>query len=248
MFIIYICIFFIGASIASFFNATAYRVDNGYKYPNIITKGSHCEKCKKQLTWIELVPIFGYIYIKGKCPKCKTKINIYYPISELVLGITTLLFYIYEITWISWILLIILFILSYHDVKYKAVPKNLVHIFLSVSVIFFLLFSLNIQNIYLPILLSGVLFIINMVKKSFGIGDILVFLALGILLSPSQFFVLFWLSIVTALLYSIIYCLMYRKNIKKLKIPMIPFVSIAYILTLLYGETIWKLLLKYLSI
>ena len=80
-------IFLLGLVLASFLNALLYRIDNGYKYPEIFVKGSHCEKCGKMLKVYELIPVLSYIIFRGKCSKCGYKIPKYYPISELALGI-----------------------------------------------------------------------------------------------------------------------------------------------------------------
>ena len=248
MVIIYICIFFLGASLASFLNATTYRVDNKYKYPDIIKSGSHCENCKHMLTWWELFPILGYIFIKGKCTSCKNKINIYYPISEFVLGSIFLFLYINNIPWYYWIITLLLFVFSYHDIKYKAIPKDMVHIFLGICILFFLFFSLNIQNIYTPLVVSVVLLAMNIVKKSFGMGDILILFGLGILLYYEKYLVMFWIGIILALLYSLIWIAIKKIDMKKAKVPMIPFFTLSFVISVVYGEEIFKFLLKYLSI
>ena len=248
MIIIYLCIFFLGASLASFLNATTYRIDNGYKYPEIVKSNSHCEKCKHVLTWWELFPILGYIFIKGKCTSCKSNINMYYPLSEFFLGITFLLLYLNSITWYVWIVIMFLLVLSYHDIKYKAIPRNIVHIFLLLCILFFLSFNFDIYNIYLPLIISLLFFLINMIKKSFGLGDILILFGIGILLNPKQYIVMFWLSIFLALLYSLIWIVKEKMNIKKAKVPMIPFITISFVISVIYGELIYSLLLKYMGI
>jgi prepilin signal peptidase PulO-like enzyme (type II secretory pathway) len=195
MTVIHICIFLLGSSLASFLNATLYRIENKYNYIDIIKISSHCEKCKHILKWWELIPIIGYILIKGKCSKCKNSINIYYPLSELFLATTFLLFFLSNISWYIWIIILFLFILSYFDSKEKAVYKSLVHIFLLISLLFFLLFAFDISNLFLPVIFTLLLLVLNMIKKSFGLGDILILLGLGVLLNFQQYMVMFWLGI-----------------------------------------------------
>ena len=248
MLIIYICIFFLGTSLASFLNASLYRIENKYKYPNIIKLGSHCEKCKHTLKWWELIPILGYILIKGKCSKCKQKVNIHYPLSELYLGTTLLLFFLNNIPWYLWVIALLLFILSYFDSKDKAVYKNLIHIFLVLCLLFFLLFSFNIVNIFLPIIFTFMFLILNIIKKSFGLGDILVLLGVGILLTWQEYLVMFWLGILIALLYSLVLIVKDKVSIKKTKVPMIPFFTISFTITILYGQQLSLYLLKLMGI
>jgi prepilin signal peptidase PulO-like enzyme (type II secretory pathway) len=68
-----IVLFVFGLVIASFLNALLYRIDNGYKYPDIFIKGSHCEKCKKQLTWYELIPVLSYFIFRVNVLNVTTK-------------------------------------------------------------------------------------------------------------------------------------------------------------------------------
>lgn len=248
MLIIYLCLFFIGASIASFINASIYRLENGYKYPEIITKNSHCEKCNKQLKWYELFPIFGYLFIGGRCKNCKAKINSYYPISELILGLVFILSYYYSLPIYLYSIYIYLFVLTYYDVKDNAVYKTLIHIFLALCLLIFILFRFEFNNILLPTAIVCAFLILNLFKKSFGGGDLFLLVGLGMLFSPSLFVVFFWLSIFISLIYSLLFAIIKKKKIRNLKIPMIPFLSISFFLTLLYGEKIYLLLLNLMGL
>lgn len=236
-------IFILGAVFASFVNATIYRVDNKFKYPEIFTRNSHCEKCKHPLSWIDLLPILGFIINRGKCKYCGCGVNIYYPISELLLGLSFLVIYAYSLPPYVYAIALFLFILCYFDVKEMAVPKNITHIFLAACVIIFLL-DFQLSNIYVPLLVALLFLGINLVKKSFGIGDILIILGLGILMTWQQSVVFFWLSILLALLYASIYMIYSKVSLKKAKIPMVPSLAIAYILALVYGEQIFWYIIK----
>jgi prepilin signal peptidase PulO-like enzyme (type II secretory pathway) len=243
-----IWIFFLGAVTASFLNATLYRLEEGYKYPKIIKQSSHCENCGKILTWWELIPIIGYLLIKGKCPKCGQRVDLYYPLSELVLGTTFVLFFIYTIPWYLWIVAIFLFILSYFDIKEQAVYKDLVHAFLATTLLFYFLFAFDIANLILPAIFVVMIIVLNLIKKSFGFGDLLVLLGLGILISWQQFLVMFWLGIMIALLYSLMLLASKKISLKGAKVPMIPFFSIAFVIAILYGEEIYSYLLNFMKI
>ena len=242
MIIIYICIFFLGASIASFLNATLYRLEKNFKKKEFLTQPSHCEKCQKELTWIELIPVLGYMLQKGKCSKCKTSINIYYPISEFVMGIAALLFFLSSTLWYWIVIFLFLFILSYYDQKDHSVPRYLVHILLIFCLAIFMIYSREYVNIVLSIVVFTAFLIINLFKKSFGFGDMLILLGVGILLNYQQFAIFFWTAILVALLYSIVMIIVKKKEIKNTKIPMVPFLTIGYLIATIYGEQIFKYL------
>lgn len=247
MIIFYICIFFIGAALASFINATLYRMEKEFKWKELLTQNSHCESCKHQLSWVDLIPVFGYLLNRGKCKYCKAKVNILYPISELVLGTTFLLFFLFSIQFYFYLIVLFLFVLSIYDIKEFGIPKDLTHIFLGVCLLIFI-FTFDITKIYLPILIGILLLFVNLFKKSFGLGDILLILGLGVLISKEQFIVFFWFSIVIALLYSIAFLIIKKVSIKKAKVPMVPFLSISFVISVIYGEHIWEYILKLLEI
>jgi prepilin signal peptidase PulO-like enzyme (type II secretory pathway) len=242
MITIYICTFFLGASISSFLNATLYRVENNFNKKEFLTKPSHCEKCKKQLNWYELIPVLGYILQLGKCSKCKTAINMYYPISELTMGIAAVLFFMYPIPWYLILIFILLSVLSYYDQKDNSVPRYLVHILVTFCLVIFMIYSREYINLLLPSTIFIVFFVINIFKKSFGFGDMLIFLGVGLLLSYQKFVIFFWTSILVALLYSFVMVIVEKKKIKNTKIPMVPFLTIGYLVATIYGEEIFKYL------
>ena len=79
-------------------------------------------------------------------------------------------------------------------------------------------------------------------KKSFGLGDILILLGLGLIVNYKNFLILFWGGIIIALLFSVIYGITNKRNLQKIKIPMLPFFTISYVIALMYGEQIFSFL------
>ena len=81
----------LGTLIGSFLNVVIYRLP---KEESISFPPSHCSNCKTRLKPLDLIPIFSYLFLKGKCRTCETKISIQYPIIEAVTGFTFLFTYI----------------------------------------------------------------------------------------------------------------------------------------------------------
>lgn len=84
IFLIYICIFLLGVVVGSFLNVCILRIPAG---ESIVTTPSHCPKCGKRLKWFELIPLFSYIFLGGKCSGCKEHISAQYPIVEAANGL-----------------------------------------------------------------------------------------------------------------------------------------------------------------
>lgn len=77
-------LFAFGAILGSFLNVVILRFGTGMS----ISKGhSKCFSCGKNLHWWELVPIFSFLFLRGKCSKCLSKISWQYPLVELLTGV-----------------------------------------------------------------------------------------------------------------------------------------------------------------
>ena len=74
-------IFIMGLCWGSFLNVLILRTISG---ESIIAPPSKCPKCSTKLLWWQKIPIFSYLYLRGKCSWCKQSISLVYPIMELV--------------------------------------------------------------------------------------------------------------------------------------------------------------------
>lgn len=82
--------FAFGACLGSLINVLVYRLPRGI---GVVTPPSACPGCGTQLTWRENVPVFGWIFLRGRCRFCGMKISPEYPIVEAVVGGLFALFY-----------------------------------------------------------------------------------------------------------------------------------------------------------
>ncbi len=80
-----ILIFLMALCWGSFLNALGYRIIRGQS----IIGRSRCPYCKKVIAWYDLIPVFSWLYLRGKCRSCKKPISALYPFIELL---TALLF------------------------------------------------------------------------------------------------------------------------------------------------------------
>lgn len=77
--------FILGAVLGSFALAMAGRSLSDKSFRG----RSSCPNCQKTLNWYDLVPIFSYLFLKGKCRKCQKKIGIEYLGVEVIMGLIT---------------------------------------------------------------------------------------------------------------------------------------------------------------
>lgn len=138
----------IGACFGSFATLVSYRLALSYGYTapiindknskignimssEIIFSRSACPNCGTKLSFYNLIPIFSYLWQKGKCSFCSNKISIRYPIIEIATAIIFVVIFIangYKIDYkLPLILAIatILLIMSIIDIEYFFIPDSL---------------------------------------------------------------------------------------------------------------------------
>ena len=80
---LYIIVFLYGIVIGSFLNVLIFRIP---KKENIV-QSSHCMNCGRKLGWWDMVPVFSYIILRGRCRQCGARISIQYPLIEALNGV-----------------------------------------------------------------------------------------------------------------------------------------------------------------
>lgn len=76
--------FILGTILGSFYLVVGTRLP---KDEDVIKSRSKCDSCQKTLKWYNLMPIFSYIFQKGKCSSCGQKISIDHFLVELITGL-----------------------------------------------------------------------------------------------------------------------------------------------------------------
>ncbi len=93
---LYILIFIMGTFFGSFFTLAVYRIP---KKQDIVHTHSYCPNCNHKLGTLDLIPVFSYIILGGKCRYCKEKIRPRYFILEIMSGIIfTLIAYLMNVS------------------------------------------------------------------------------------------------------------------------------------------------------
>ena len=87
--IFYVLIFVIGTLFGSFYTLAVYRIP---KKQDITHTHSYCPNCNHKLGFLDLIPVFSYIFLKGKCRYCKNKIRPRYFVLEILTGLCFVVF------------------------------------------------------------------------------------------------------------------------------------------------------------
>ena len=183
---LYIIFFLYGIVIGSFTNVCIYRIPAG---ESIVRNRSHCTSCGYQLKWYDLVPLFSYLFLGGKCRKCKAKISLQYPLVETLNGILYVLIFAVKgftpDTLIYCLLASALVTLSVIDFRTYEIPVGINYFILTLGLIHLALhFQDWVQYGIGFIAVSGFIWIIFFVSKgrAIGGGDAKLMAAAGLLL------------------------------------------------------------------
>lgn len=232
--IIYMIIFFIlGCHMGSFYTVIGMRLP---KHEDFLKSRSHCDKCKHDLSFIDMVPILSYIFLKGKCRYCHKKISNLSTYMEFFTGILFALSY-----WIfgfSYELLTalgfvsMLSILSVSDIMYFIIPDEVLifatgyfliittlHYGVIIALVSLLSGFLLFSFMYLIMLIGNFIF----KKETLGGGDIKLMFVIGLIMHPFLGIVSIFIASFLALPISLIILIKNKKNI----IPFGPFLLIA---------------------
>ena len=232
---LYLILFYIfGAIISSFLCVVGIRLP---KKENFVKGKSKCDVCNKELKFYELIPIFSYLFLGGRCKKCKNQISILIPICEIIGGLlASISFYRFgfSVELVFALLIASLFlIVLVTDVSYFIIPDEIILVY---SVFFLVLQLANggVRNslyhlcvavflffvMYLTMLLGEFLF----KKESLGGGDVKLLFLFGLVLDPFGGVLTIFLGSIIALPISLIVLVKNKTNM----IPFGPFLVLAF--------------------
>jgi len=138
--------FVLGSVIGSFLNVVILRIP---KDQSIAFPASHCYSCNTPLKPWHNIPIFSWLFLRGKCAFCGSKISLQYPIVEFVSGIVFVILVMKYSVSVPLLFVAMSFLmllaLSIIDLRYKMVPDSL-----NLLAIFFaILGAWNIHHIFI---------------------------------------------------------------------------------------------------
>ena len=230
-------LFGLGSIAGSFYHCMAMRIINGEDWK----KGrSHCDLCGHVLSPKDLIPIFSFLLLKGRCRYCRGKLSFKYLLIELLLGLIYVLTYLcFQRINISLFCILNLFGLllglSLIDLESYIIPDG----FIMMGVINWFIGAMVCLNLRYVIwriieafLLAEMVYLLvwlmNIIdkKENFGGGDIKLIFVIGLY---TGFYYGIWV-----LLWSCLTGLVYALHVKKRRIPFGPFLSVSAMLVLLY--------------
>lgn len=245
----YLFMFVFGICIGSFLNVVILRLPRG---ESLIKRSSHCMTCGTKIRAIDLIPVFSWIFLRGKCHSCGEKISARYPIVESLNGLLYVLtFYVLDInaeSIITCVLMSLLIIVGFMDWDTMEINEIILGVIALLAVplaIFTDEVSIK-SRIIGAFVISVPFFLIGeisrpIIRKKFGedfraieLGDTLLMAAAGAVLGTRAIIVSTLIGIVAAALGGLIN----KAVTKDSKFAFGPFLSIGIAVGSLWGDQI----------
>ena len=253
----YIIVFIYGALLGSFLNVCIYRLPLN---KSIIKPRSFCPVCEKTIPWYDNIPLVSFIVLKAKCRKCQAPIPARYFIVELISAIAGVgLLFRYSLTpefFVYWLFVLSLIVIMFIDIEHHEIPDVISLPGIILGFIAFSALKLDSSGTYIgaiinsalgilvgggSMLLLGILGEIIFKKEALGGGDVKLMAMFGAFLGWKLVILTFFMAPLLGSGLAIVMKYKYKKDV----IPYGPFLSIASIVSLLYGEKILEYLFVY---
>ncbi|MBN2097068.1 MAG: prepilin peptidase [Candidatus Omnitrophica bacterium] len=249
--ILKIFLFCLGATIGSFLNVCIYRLA---RRQSIVRPGSHCPHCKHPINWYDNIPLLSYILLKRRCRHCGFKISFQYFFVELLTaGLFVFLvshFGLGVFFWIYAALCSSLIVVSFIDLDIQEIPDEIslsgILIGLLLSFVFpqlqgTLSHQRALLNSFLGLLAGGgSIYVTGLIgnaifkKESMGGGDVKLMAMLGTFIGWKLALLTFFLAPFFGAAVGIVIKIREGKSL----IPYGPFLSLACLISIIWGEQI----------
>lgn len=235
--IMYAVIFLYGIVIGSFLNVCILRIP---LKESIAKERSHCMNCGYKLAWYDLIPLFSYIFLGGKCRKCRQHISLQYPLVEALNGVLYVLVFVvsgWSIDSVIYCLLTsALIVLSVIDFRTYEIPFGINLFILALGLIHFV-FHLGDWVTYGIglVAVSGFLWILYQLSRgaAIGGGDVKLMGAAGLLLGWKLAILAFLAGCIIG---SVIHLIRMKVSGAERRLAMGPYLSAGIFIAALWGN------------
>lgn len=243
----------IGAAMGSFVGALVWRLHN---HKDFVKGRSECEHCHHVLAPADLVPIFSWVLLGGKCRYCKAAIGQTAILLEVSLAVAFVASYLYwplgltsiaaQASFVIWLLYVVLLAaLFVYDLKWFLLPDKLVFVLIGLSLIDAVCRTyISGENFFLYVLagvipiagLYGALYAISK-GKWVGFGDVKLGLFMGIALGWQKALLTLMLANLIGFLV-VVPGMLSKKLTRSSKVPFGPFLILGFFVAGLWGDAI----------
>jgi len=248
----YLIIFIFGLVVGSFLNCVIYRLE---KNKSFLKGRSFCPYCKHVLKSQDLIPVFSFLILKGKCRYCRKHISWQYPLVELAAGFLFVFILNYELGIMNYEILDFGFILNFlflilissflilifvYDLKHYIIPDKVVYPAILIAFIYLIAaydLRLMIYALLSAVFASGFFLFIVLISQGrwMGLGDVKLAFFMGLFLGfPNILAALFFAFLIGAII-GVVIVSVGRKTLKS-EVPFGPFLVIGTFIAFFWGR------------
>ncbi len=250
-----IAVFILGLAVGSFLNVCIYRIPKGLSVVKPLR--SFCPSCGRTIRWYDNIPLLSFLILRGRCRYCKEPISIRYPLVELLTAVIfSLLLRRYGLTveFIGYCLLSAMLIaISFIDLSHYIIPNKITLpgmglglTFAAILTLFYHRPSMIVNRAVGLVIGGGVILLMSLVgslifrREAMGMGDVKLTAMIGAFMGFYPHVIL--VILLSAVMGSVVgggYMLIRRVGLKS-AIPYGPFLSAGAVISMLYGEELWR--------
>lgn len=226
-------LFALGSAIGSFLHVVAERYMAG---ENPFVGNSICPHCKKKLTARELVPIFSYLFQKGRCRGCGVHIPAHYMLLEVLSGLLCIALIAPTFSILMYIAACILLILIHIDARSMMLPDVFIILLGIIAIVIATISGLSADSMAFGALVgSGTIYAIWLATagQGVGFGDVKLMIPLGILFGFQGAVTLLFIAFFIGGLVGVV-LLATRSATRKTAIPFGPFLAGAALVLMVF--------------
>lgn len=239
-------LFIFGTVIGSFLNVCIHRIP---RKMSVVSPRSFCPNCNAHIPLYHNIPVFSYLWLRGKCFNCQSGISIGYPIVEILTGILTVFTYAqfgFSPEFIFYAVFVyFLIVISFIDLATKLILNKLLILLLLTGVLMNLLFKVISWNeALIGFLCGGALMVLIALlgklifhKESLGMGDIKFAAVAGFFLGWKMILIATFLGFIISLPVLLTMMLLGKIRLGDY-VPLGPFLAVAMITLIYWGNEI----------
>ncbi|MBD3280818.1 hypothetical protein GF389_04825 [Candidatus Dojkabacteria bacterium] len=228
-----------GLVLASFGNMLVYRLKEGES----LLSRSHCEQCKHTLGVLDLIPVFSFVFLKGRCRYCRKRISVRESLGELAFaGVAAAWGYLYAIGTIDEFAAAIymtftlaVFVIVISDALYLEIPDEMQLVMVISGIVNIFIQGDLLWTIFNVGFAAGLLLITFLITgdKKMGFGDVKLAFGLGFYLNYFYFTLAILISSIAGIIFAVLVSRGDREKLLKYRVPYGSFLGATSLIILL---------------
>lgn len=201
---------------------------------------SACPSCASQIAWYDNVPVFSYLFLRGRCRSCRSPISLVYPAVELsTAALVVASIWAFGLTAYGLLasgFCAVVVVLSAIDLEHRIVPNRIVLPAFAIVLVAHTAIDPSLEWTLAALGASAFLFLFVLAYPAgLGMGDVKLALLLGAMLGTAVGPALM-IGFFAALVPSLVLFVRHGARARKMGLPLVPFLALGSVVALFFGD------------